>query len=191
MNSLVKNYIHRKLDISAERSQAVLTEWANVHKEAFYNIDTSRERMSPALSKTRAYHLRRPAVATGFIQKTTSAQNVLECADTALYATFPVMREFVNWVGQEFYGGWTKLGRIFVTRLGQDSNIGKHIDEGAYFESLHRHHFVLISQSAHFCWENDVQMQLQRGELWVVNNSIPHWVTNSGAPRTHIIFDAA
>jgi hypothetical protein len=191
MTSLVKNYVHRKFDVPVERSLAVLNEWNTVHQEAFYDIDTSRERMSPALSKTRTYHLRRPVVPKGFIKKTTSAQNVLECEDTALYGTFPVMREFINWVGQEFYGGWTTLGRVFVTRLDAASNIGKHIDEGQYFETLHRHHFVLISQLAHFCWEDNIQVQLHRGELWAVNNSIPHWVTNSGMPRTHIIFDAA
>lgn len=190
MTTLVKNYTHRKFDIPAERSAAVLAEWSQQHQEAFYDIDTSRERMSPALSKTRTYHLRKPAVPTGFITKTTSAQNVLTCEDTSLYATFPVMHDFINWVGDAFYNGWTTMGRVFVTRLAAGENIGRHIDEGLYFESLHRHHFVLISQEAHFCWDND-SVQLQRGELWAVNNSVPHWVTNSGADRTHIIFDAA
>lgn len=190
MTTLVKNYIHKKFDVPSERSLAVLQEWSNVHKESFYDIDTSRERMSPALAQTRTYHLRRPAVPKGFIRQTTSAQNVLDCEDTSLYSAFPVLREFINWVGQEFYGGWTTMGRVFITRLESSANIGKHIDEGKYFSSLHRHHFVLISQQAHFCWENE-QVQLQQGEFWAVNNSILHWVTNSGGPRTHVIFDAA
>lgn len=186
----MKNYIHKKLDVPVEKSEAVLSEWYKVHTNMFYEIDTSRERMSQALSKTRTYHLRRPSVPSGFITKTESAQNVLNCENTKLFDSFPVMKSFIDWVGEEFYGGWTTLGRVFVTRLDPVANIGRHIDEGLYFETLHRHHFVLASQDSLFCWDDDV-VKLSTGELWVVNNSIPHWVTNSGNFRTHIIFDAA
>lgn len=193
----VKDYIHDRMDIPAERSAALLAAWTAAHREQFYAIDTSRERMSPALSKTQTYHLRRPAVPRGFIQQTTSAQHVIECVDTPLYgARFEFIREFINWVGQQFYKrpdgtpGWNTIGRVFVTRLAANGDIGRHIDEGLYFETLHRHHFVFIEQDAHFCWDNE-KVQLRTGELWRVNNSIPHWVTNSGGPRTHLIFDAA
>jgi hypothetical protein len=188
---ITKDYIHTRLEIPAEKSAALRGSWNSRHKESYYEIDTSRERMSPALSKTRTYHLRRPAVPKGFIKQTTSAQNVVDCEDTPLYSSFPEIQEFIEWVGKEFYGGWNRLGRVFVTRLAGTSSIGRHTDEGLYFESLHRHHFVLISQDAHFCWDHNVSIKLGEGELWRVNNSVPHWVTNSGASRTHIIFDAA
>lgn len=191
-----KTYVHERMDIPGDVALALLSQWQVIHKEQFYAIDTSRERMSPALSKTQTYHLRRPAVPPGFIKQTTSAQNVLDCVDTPLYSRFDVIREFIDFVGKEFYvqpdgtPGWSTIGRVFVTRLAANGNIGRHIDEGLYFETLHRHHFVFIEQDARFCWDND-QVQLRTGELWRVNNSIPHWVTNSGGPRTHLIFDAA
>ena len=186
---MLKSYTHRKLEVDLSLKAAALAEWRAVHNPNFYKLDVSRQRMSKALARTLTYHLRRPNVPLGTIVKTESAQHVLDCVDTPLYAKFPALQALLTHVGDRYHGGWATVGRVFVTRLEGNANIGRHIDEGTYFESLHRHHFVLRSDGSTFCWDND-QVKLLEGDVWVVNNSVPHWVENSGGPRTHVIFDA-
>lgn len=187
---MIKDYVYRKIPLNDYTRELVLQEWTVKHRPAYYDIDTSRERMSPALSRTRTYHLRRPNVDASTIVRTESTQNVLDCVDTPLYAQFPVLRQAIEEVGRLLYGGWTHLGRVFITRLEADANIGRHIDEGHYFESLHRHHIVLRCKDSRFCWDEEF-LVLKTGDAVVVNNSIPHWVSNSNEPRTHVIFDGA
>jgi hypothetical protein len=187
----MKNYKHIQHVINPpELIQGLIQEWRTVHQDAFYDISTLREKMSPALSKTRAYHLRVPVIAREKIVRTESTQNVIECADTNLLKTFPVMSSFIEEVGKQLFGGWTTLGRIFVTRLDASEKIGRHIDEGHYFNTLHRFHIPLESNGASFCWDDD-SIGLKVGELWRLNNSIPHWVENGSGMRTHLIFDGA
>ena len=166
----------------------MLIEWDRKHVDEFYDIDTTRERMSPALSKTRSYFLRIPNIDLTKIVRTESAQHVLQCVDTKLFLKFPVIHEFIERVGQRLFGGWAMLGRVFITRLGPAEKISRHIDEGFYFEKLHRFHVPLKSSGARFMWDDD-SVLLERGFLYRVNNSIPHWVENGVEYRTHLIFD--
>lgn len=184
----MKNYKHiRHSEITG--TEEVLEEWRKVHKDSFYDINTARERMSPALSKTRSYYLRVPSISPSQIVRTESTQHIIECNDVKLFALFPKMHGFINRVGKELFGGWTILGRVFVTRLDPSESIGRHIDEGNYFERLHRFHLPLSSNGARFMWDDD-SIWLREGELWRVNNSVPHWVENGDSFRTHLIFDA-
>lgn len=176
--------------MQAER-QALIEEWKRVHNDSFYDISTSREKMSPALGKTRTYHLRSPVIDPSKIVRTESTQNIIECQNTKLFTIFPVLQEFIDQVGQEMFGGWTTLGRVFITRLDANEKIGRHIDEGRYFNTLHRFHVPLESDGALFRWDDD-QAVFEQGKLYMFNNSIPHWVENTGGrDRTHLIFDGA
>lgn len=190
-NHVDKNYRCMAIPVEPALLRSALEEWSSVHYDALYDISTSRERMSPALSRTRSYYLRVPNVPVAFIKTTTSTQDVLDCKDTELFDLFPTMRKLIENVGYILQSGWRRpLGRAFVTRLEADANIGRHIDEGEYFQSLHRVHLVLKSSGSTFCWD-DSRAVLEEGRVYVVNNSIPHWVENSGTDRTHLIFDAA
>lgn len=187
---LNKDYHCVGLSVEQNLLKEALEEWHTVHDYKMYDISTARERMSPALSRTRSYYLRSPNVPREAIKTTSSTQNVLDCTDTALYERFPLMKEYINHVGLKLYGGWTHMGRVFVTKLESNAKIGRHIDEGDYFRSLHRFHIVLKSTGSRFCWDGK-QEELKEGRLYMVNNSIPHWVENTGTDRTHLIFDAA
>lgn len=184
----VKDYTHKKLDVVS--TEGLLAEWNEVHNDKYYDIDTSRERMSKALSKTRTYHLRVPIIDRAAIVRTESTQNIINCKDSGLYPLFPVMKSVIEEIGQKLFGGWTIMGRVFVTRLDPSESIGRHIDEGHYFETLHRFHIPLQTEGSLFLWDDD-SVQLKQGDLWMLNNSVPHWVENtSGKWRTHLIFDA-
>lgn len=183
----MKDYKHIQLDFPTQR---LLAEWKRVHSDRFYTIDISREQLSKALSKTRTYHLRVPIIDNITIVKTESTQNLINCKDTGLYALFPVMKSVIDKIGQELFGGWKIMGRVFVTRLDPNESIGRHIDEGNYFETLHRFHIPLQTSGSLFKWD-DSCVHLNEGQLWKLNNSIPHWVENTSKQwRTHLIFDA-
>lgn len=188
----MKDYVSTQLYLGPIERVAAVREWQQNHDDAFYDINTNRESLSKALSRTRAYHLRRPNVEGVKITRTESTQNIMDMVDTALVDTFPQMMHLVQYVGQIMNGdkGWKTLGRVFVSKLDGQAHIGRHIDEGYYFEKLHRHHLVLDSEGTFFCWDKE-KCELSQGELWRVNNSIPHWVENdTGYDRVHLIFDA-
>lgn len=187
---MVKDYTHRQLMHDSSLIAEVLTEWNRVHKDEFYDINTSRERVSLALNRTRSYHLRETDVPATDTVDTALAKDILEVKNTTLFEKFPTMQEFIRTVGHVIYGdsGWTHLGRIFVSRLSAHSNISRHTDQGHYFDMLHRFHLVLSSEGSVFCWDAQ-RVELNQGELWNLNNSVPHWVENTGYDRTHLIWD--
>lgn len=186
-------YLYRKLSVDSSLLQVALTEWAKNHQDKFYDIDTRREKFSPGLSKTRSYPIRRTLIASENFTSTESTQNIVACMNTQLAPLFPAMLRLVNELAKNTENHhWTQLGRIFVTRLTNDENIGRHIDDGLYFDTLRRIHIPLIADGkASFCWDDGTRLQMNVGEVWEVNNSIPHWVENKmGSDRTHCIFDA-
>lgn len=185
---MTKNYKYEKITIDPGMMHGVLDEWNTAHRDSFFDIDTTRETMSAALSRTRAYHLRLPHIDPAKIKNTQSTQHIIECRDTPLLSVFPKMHNFINEVGQNLYGGWTILGRIFITRLDASKNIDRHVDVGNYFDTLHRFHVPLKSEGALFKWDDD-EVFLNVGDLWKLNNSIPHWIENGPVQRTHLIFD--
>lgn len=190
LNALRKFYVLDEVKVDPSVLRSALNEWEAVHDDKLYDISTARERMSPALAHTRSYYLRIPNVPQSSIKTTNSTQNVLDCVDTELFNRFPAMRELIAEIGCSLFGGWTRMGRVFITKLQADCKIGRHVDEGEYFDKLHRFHVVLKSQGSTFYWDNH-QAELLQGRIYKMNNSIPHWVENSGMDRTHLIFDAS
>lgn len=187
----MKNYIHETLNIDPILLDLVILEWKTMHRDEFYSIDRSREIMSPALSKTRTYHLRAPTIDTSKILRTESTQHILEFHNTRLIDSFPGLQSFIQTLGILHTGSlWKILGRIFVTRLDPSENISRHIDEGRYFDQLHRFHIPLQTNGSFFCWDNLPPLPIETGKVYIVNNSIPHWIENGPGYRTHIIFDA-
>lgn len=189
---LEKSYLGVRFPEFEGIASRIVDEWRVHHKDEYYDISTIRERLSPALSKTRTYHLRRPDVEGVKITRTESTQDIMKMVDTPLCQKFEILMLWIAALGRWMRGpkGWTTLGRVFVTRLDGMETIGRHIDEGLYFRSLHRFHIVLQSDGSRFCWDNEQQSVLKQGEFWMVNNSVPHWVQNDGRDRTHLIFDA-
>ena len=191
MEKAKKRYHAMRIVIDQELVACVVDEWSASHTDALYDINTKREEMSAALRRTRAYHLRSSVIAPADVVHTESTKDILDCKDTALFDSFPKLRELIRQVGlvHSDGAGWQCLGRVFVTRLDANQVIGRHTDSGHYFDVLHRFHLVLKSEGSSFCWDGRSQT-LRKGEVWMVNNSVPHWVANGKEDRTHVIFDA-
>lgn len=107
----MKDYLHCKYDIPPDLSDAVIREWLSVHQEAWYEIDTKRERMAPALAATRSYYLRVPAMPQHLMKTTQSSKDVVSCVNTGMFAMFPQMHRLIAWAAQYRTGRpWKTLG---------------------------------------------------------------------------------
>lgn len=184
----MKDYLYKKIPVEDSRLQKVLEEWSRVHQDYMYDISRYREQISPAVACTRSYSLRAPTIDRAKMVHALSTADTLMCHDTELSGKFPEMLEFVEHVGRDVFGGWTCLGRIFVSRMDPEGLITRHSDSGEYFDRLHRFHLVLSSSGSTFFWDSG-EVVVQPNELWMLNDSIPHWVKNTGTFRTHLIFD--
>ena len=184
-----KCYLHQKIVFPTELIQEAISEWKNKHLDEYYDISTYRENLSLALSKTRAYNLRVPNIDWSNKEVTLEAtRDCMDFIDRELFTNFPAIRRLIHHVGEQEFVGWNTLGRVFISRLDPNSSIGRHIDQGTYFDSLHRFHVPLETKGSMFCWDTD-SVQLEAGYLYRLNNSVPHWVQNSSTFRTHLIFD--
>jgi hypothetical protein len=81
-------------------------------------------------------------------------------------------------------------GKVLLTRLNANQNIGKHQDAGPYLSFVRRHHIPIItSKSTTFTVAGET-IVMQPGECWEINNSKAHYVTNnSDIARIHLLID--
>lgn len=80
------------------------------------------------------------------------------------------------------------LGRVIIARLSPLGQIDEHTDEGDYSEAYTRYHLCLIGYSIFRSGDETVTMV--PGQLWKVNNHIPHSVKNLWTtPRVNLIVD--
>lgn len=87
------------------------------------------------------------------------------------------------------YGRGYPVRAILVKLLGGKS-VARHTDIGASYMQSHRMHMPLISEGrVDYIVGNKVQ-HFNPGELWEINNAIPHEVNNfSDKDRINLIFD--
>lgn len=182
--SYICNNITSKIDKGLLRE--LIEEWNSNHRDAFYTISTDRETYTPVLEKTNTYHLRSPFYNIRFGESTL---NQIYNADEDTYKFFPTIKRFIKHVGDKLYSGWKYQGRVMITRLENHSEIPRHIDRGLYYNHMNRFHLPLKTGGSIFCWDEHSQPLLENN-LYLVNNSIPHWVENpNNSQRTHLLFD--
>ena len=161
-----------------------------------WNINTSRQRMADALKHTCMVALRQPMPPNPTTLKGTMDWNqVMVISDTKILSSYKIFQEMCQWLESAFIeAGSTKVefGRIFFSKHMKNTKIGLHVDEGAYFDYYDRFHFV-IEQTDHkniFHIRND-PIELLTGNLYWVNNHVPHWLDNqSDTDRINLIIDA-
>lgn len=93
------------------------------------------------------------------------------------------------------------LGRVVISRLGAGKKIPLHSDRVKMAEELwplkehpavyyERYHFCLGASPGSVFIAGEEQVQMLPGEVWWVDNSIPHAVVNNGAEdRVHLVVD--
>jgi hypothetical protein len=85
----------------------------------------------------------------------------------------------------------TALGRVILTRIPPSGQIYSHSDEGEAADWYDRFHLVISSaEKGNYFYSGDEQVEMKAGEIWWVNNHIPHSVKNkSEEDRIHMILD--
>lgn len=82
------------------------------------------------------------------------------------------------------------LGRVAIVNLRAHGEIRRHVDAGMYYKLRSRYHLVLQSPSGSRMVSGDEQVTMHEGELWWLNNRLPHEAYNdSDGDRIHVIFD--
>lgn len=189
---MLSSYAFRQLMIPVEQLKDVAERLYGqvVAQPWVFDVDTSRERMAEALGQTRTVHLRRPKIDPREVTGTLSTANILECYNSQLFAMFPLAGRLIQEVSR-YEGGFTQLGRAFITYIKAGGSIAEHIDEGLYFETLRRYHVPLKVEGECYFHALDQSQMMRVGEAWELNNSVLHSVDNSkGQDRYHLIFDA-
>jgi len=80
--------------------------------------------------------------------------------------------------------------RVRLARLHAGKHIPLHIDQAPYFEVQHRLHIPLTTNPAVYFVVQDEVKCLAVGEVWEINNIVPHEVRNYGnSDRIHMVVD--
>ena len=106
---------------------------------------------------------------------------------TALSQRFPHAVAFMTGIANELNA---TLSRATIVRLKPKSQVGLHIDSGAYYFIRDRYHLVLYSKSGSVLVSGNEQVRMQVGELWRFDNKQYHGALNEFDDwRIHYIFD--
>ncbi len=168
----------------------------NEKVEYFWKLDTSRQRMARALQHTEMIALRMPIPPDPNQLKTTNQWNqVLNIVDAEKFKNIKIFQELREWLLltlKETGANNIEFGRIFFSRHKRNTEIGLHTDEGEYFSYYDRFHFVIDqTDNENIFFIRDEPIKLLQGNLYWVNNHVPHYLENrSTKDRINLIFDA-
>lgn len=87
-------------------------------------------------------------------------------------------------------GSNSKIVRLVLTRLDPSYGIPTHTDIGHALQSVHRCHVAIVTNADCIFTVDGEKKQMAVGEVWEINNTIPHQVDNMGVkPRIHLMID--
>lgn len=87
--------------------------------------------------------------------------------------------------------GAREMGQIYLSMLRAGDRIPLHVDKvGRYFEHISRFHCAVTSNPDCSFTVGDETVHMAPGELWWFDHRVAHSVTNEGADRIHLVFDA-
>ena len=141
-------------------------------------------------STSTAIHLRVHDAPDGTPHTVKDMSQYVECRDTAFRKEFPNTNTLIECVYNMVTG--CKLGRIMIVKLLPGGEITEHIDPGKYFQSYHRFHVPIITNSdVKFFGPNGTNAtHMPIGFLSQLNNRQLHSASNKGTDyRVHIIVD--
>jgi hypothetical protein len=185
MQSLLKNFrlIRRDVDVSG-----ILGELEN--QPSIWDIDTSRQDNLSVHSQTKAIvvlsHIE-PAAIDKEIRES-FPQCVLYVGRKNFYTgDFSSTCHFARSFARRAVG---VLGRVAIVKLRAHGQVTRHVDAGMYYKLRSRYHLVLQSPSGSRLVSGNEQVTMHEGELWWLNNRLPHEAYNdSDGDRIHVIFD--
>ena len=90
----------------------------------------------------------------------------------------------------DFYQDNGFVVRLIFARLLAGAKIPRHADGGFSLMNSHRIHIPIVTNERSVFLVNGEQKNMQVGEMWEINNELPHMVENQGdEDRIHLIVD--
>jgi hypothetical protein len=185
MQSLLKNFrlIRRDVDVSG-----ILGELEN--QPSIWDIDTSRQDNVSIHSQTKAIvvlsHME-PASLDKEIRESFPQCFMYKGRKNSYTGDFSSTCHFARSFARGAVG---VLGRVAIVNLRAHGQVTRHVDAGMYYKLRSRYHLVLKSPSGSRMVSGNEQVTLHEGELWWLNNRLPHEAYNdSDGDRIHVIFD--
>jgi len=161
--------------------------------EDLWLINTHRQTTTYALRNTQSIMLRKLKLSEK-LNNTLEYNQVMEVEDSAFIEKYPIFSHTIQKIEKLFLDigvNQVEWGRIFFSKFLANSEIDKHVDEGKYFSYYDRFHFVIDTPENCVFNIRDEDVYLRVGELYWVNNHVPHWLKNSGNyDRINLIIDA-
>jgi hypothetical protein len=158
-----------------------------------WTLNTIRQQTTHSLRHTEAIMLRKLKV-NSTLANTLEYNQVMEVEDTQILTSVKIFQELVTWLESALKAkGASNIewGRIFFSNHHAGTSIDLHTDEGAYFSHFDRFHFCVSSNENNVFHIRDEDCELAEGNLYWVNNHVPHWLeNNSTTDRINLIFDA-
>lgn len=179
--------------ILSNQSMPLATQWLLLESEdvkEVWLLNQSRQRKSTVLRHTENIHLR--CITTGY--DTRKANDILEMFDDKhLLGKYKALNAIYNTIqGISTYLGCTDVGRIFISKLLAGCEVGRHTDEGNYFNKYKRYHLVLYTNPDAACEADKEECFMPEGTVWFIRNGFPHSFWNKGkTDRIHVIWDAS
>jgi len=188
-----KNYFH----VSTNKLLAQeLKEFFNYkNTDYLWKLITNRQKMAHALRNTEMIALR---ILTGDftqIKSTNEFNQVMSVGETEVLKSVPLFQKTIKWMETSLINAGAnriEWGRIFFSKHFANSDIDTHTDDGAYFDYYDRFHFVIDQTDNENVFHiRDEDIRLLQGNLYWVNNHVPHWLKNSSNnDRINLIADA-
>ena len=151
--------------------------------------NTVRQRLSVALKDTFTIHLRKLPI---LAKNVNESNEVLDVIDNPAIVGHPMMK-VVKSLCDSIYDEEKseRYGRIFISRLKAGCHIGRHVDEGSYFNQFTNRYHIVVSANDECKADIDGEISaMLSGEAWLVNNHVPHMFWNGGTTdRINIIID--
>ena len=153
-------------------------------------IQSDFRKLDPVFSTSITRHLRTHKLEVDTPRTREAVSDIVECKDSMLRHMYPNINKMVEWCYSAVAG--TALGRIMVVKLLPGGRVMPHIDIGMYFQSHHRFHVPITTNSGVVFTGpiNTIPIHMPKGVLCQLMNLQLHGVeNNSNDYRTHIIID--
>lgn len=83
-----------------------------------------------------------------------------------------------------------KVGKCLFIKLPAGKSVAPHTDKLDYLGAVRRHHIAIKTNKDVFFFVNKEAKNMEVGDCWEINNSLEHYVTNSGeTERIHLLVD--
>ena len=186
MTRRLKNFkrLRRNIDVAPLLDEVM-------HHADLWDRDTSRQDQLAIHGQTRAFMLwcyTEPASADKLFRESfPGAFTYVGRRRDNVATKFPRTCHFVEQVARRSLG---LLGRVAIVSLKPRGKVERHVDDGMYYKLRSRFHLVLKSPNGSRFVSGDEQTLMHEGELWWLNNRLPHEAYNdSDQDRIHLIFD--